>query len=146
MEAWEIEAREVIRDLVARYNACGDTAQIYSVVELFAPDGVLEIGPRDTPSVYAGRDAIRSLFAANRDQWASEASSGGRPHVVRHFVSTHEVTFDDARTARGRSHFLVLMAHGLDHWGRYFDDYAVVDGRWLFSERHIHIDPQPPPG
>src|SRR3954470_1238678 len=43
METWELLAREAIRDLVARYNANGDTGRIDQVVALFAPDAVLDV-------------------------------------------------------------------------------------------------------
>ena len=126
MEAWEIEAREVIRDLVARYNVCGDRAQIDSVVELFAPEAVLEIGPRELrPCTPVG---MRSASSSSPTRPVGNGRVvRRRPHVVRHFVSTHEMMFHDERRASGRSYFLVLMAHGLDHWGRYFDEYGAVD-------------------
>ena len=36
MELWELVARESIRDLVARYNANGDSGRFDQVLELFA--------------------------------------------------------------------------------------------------------------
>ena len=38
MELWQLIARESIRDLVARYNANGDTGRFAQVRELFSPD------------------------------------------------------------------------------------------------------------
>jgi hypothetical protein len=32
------------------------------------------------------------------------------------------------------------MAQGLDHWGRYVDEFAVIDGRWLFTSRRVTTD------
>src|SRR3954464_15685043 len=43
MEQWELVAREAIRDLVARYNANGDSGRIDEVIALFAPHAVLDI-------------------------------------------------------------------------------------------------------
>ena len=40
---WELVARESIRDLVARYNANGDSGRFDQVMALFAPDAVMEI-------------------------------------------------------------------------------------------------------
>jgi hypothetical protein len=140
MEAWEVEARECIRDLVARYNAHGDSADVDGVVDLFAPDAVMEMGPKEAPTVYRGREEIRTIFTDTRERWATDAADRRGPPHVRHFVSTHEITFQDERRARGRSYFLVLMAHGLDHWGRYFDEYEAADGRWLFTRRRVRLD------
>jgi hypothetical protein len=30
--------------------------------------------------------------------------------------------------------------HGLDHWGRYIDEFAPVDGRWLITHRREFTD------
>ncbi|MET0627555.1 MAG: nuclear transport factor 2 family protein [Acidimicrobiia bacterium] len=46
VELWELSAREEIRDLVARYNANGDTGRFPQVLELFAPDAVMHTGER----------------------------------------------------------------------------------------------------
>ena len=35
---------------------------------------------------------------------------------------------------------MVLMPHGLDHWGRYVDEYGVRDGRWLITSRRAVSD------
>jgi hypothetical protein len=55
-------------------------------------------------------------------------------------VFTHQIDFDDQTHARGRCYYQVLMAHGLDHWGRYFDEYGERDGRWLFTNRKVTTD------
>jgi hypothetical protein len=47
---------------------------------------------------------------------------------------------EDEDHARGRSYFMVLMPHGLDHWGRYVDRYERRDGRWLIVERQALSD------
>ena len=46
MEVWELIARESIRDCIARYNANGDSGRIDQMVEVFAPDGIMETGQR----------------------------------------------------------------------------------------------------
>ena len=51
METWELIARESIRDLVARYNANGDTGRFDQLMELFAPDAVMDVDGE----VYEGR-------------------------------------------------------------------------------------------
>ena len=43
MEHWELIARESIRDLVARYNANGDSGRFDPMLELFAEDATMEL-------------------------------------------------------------------------------------------------------
>ncbi len=58
MEIWELIARESIRDLVARYNANGDSGRFDPMLELFAEDAVLEVPGRRLE----GRAAIRAFL------------------------------------------------------------------------------------
>jgi hypothetical protein len=37
------------------------------------------------------------------------------------------------------------MDHGLDHWGRYLDEFGVFDSRWLFTRRRVLIDKETRP-
>jgi len=141
VELWELAAREGIRDIVARYNANGDTGRFPQVLELFSPDAVMEIeAPGGGWSSYCGLEEIATIFTSAKDRWAGEADTRGAPSYVRHCVFTHQVDLEDRTHARGRSYFQVLMAHGLDHWGRYIDHYVEIDNRWLFSSRRVHTD------
>jgi SnoaL-like protein len=54
MEIWELEAREQIRDTVARYAHCVDDGRFDDLVALFTPDGVLEV---EGEPAHRGRDA-----------------------------------------------------------------------------------------
>lgn len=135
MEAWEIDAREQIRDLVARYNANGDSGRFAQVLELFAPDAVMEV----PDGRYEGIEAIETIFTGTRDRL-----SGETPTYLRHFTATHQIDVHDPTTASGRCYYQVVMAHGLDHWGRYLDRYRVVDGRWRFAERRVTTDGRVP--
>lgn len=133
-EAWTPEraAAEVeIRALVQRYNALGDGGRFDEFVELFTPDAVYVVTGREAP--YEGHDGIRRLLAEANDDLRSWASNG--PFHLRHFTSTHQIDFDGADHAHGRVYYQCLMAHGLDHWGRYTDRYRIVDGRWRFAAR-----------
>ncbi len=133
MELWEVVARESIRDLVARYNANGDTGRFDQVLELFAPGAALEI-VGEPPRV--GHDEIRTIFtgAAGRADW------GDRPVYLRHMTATHQIDLVDETSALGRCYYFVITAVGLDHWGRYLDEYRVVDGAWRFARRKVHTD------
>ncbi len=137
MEHWELVAREEIRDLVARYNANGDTGRFEQVLELFAVDAVMESS--DGP-VWSGLDEIRTIFTGARDR----ASYGDHPVYLRHMTTTHQIEVIDEFSAKGRCYYQVLTAIGLDHWGRYVDAYKVVDGRWRFARRFVSIDGRSP--
>lgn len=137
MEVWELTAREGIRDLVARYNACGDGGRFEQLLELFAADATMDVGDGRT---YRGPAEIATIFTGTRDRWRDAAQERGAPRYVRHFVSTHQIDLLGRDRAEGRSYFQVLMAHGLDHWGRYLDEYTAIDGRWLFAHRRVVID------
>jgi len=134
-------ARESIRDLVARYNANGDTGRFAEMVKVFAPDAVMELVSVDgAVRRYEGIEAITSIFTGTKATWDAAPARSPRGHHVRHFVATHQIDVDDPSHARGRSYFAVLMAHGLDHWGRYVDRYETRDGEWRIVERRALSD------
>jgi hypothetical protein len=133
MEHWELTARESIRDLVARYNANGDTGRFDRVVELFAPDAVMDTG--DTVE-RVGLEEIRSIFTNARDR----ASYGEHSVYLRHMTATLQIDLIDQTAAKGRCYYFVLTAIGLDHWGRYIDEYRTVDGVWKFARRRVTVD------
>jgi len=131
----ELIARESIRDLVARYNAGADGGRFDEVVALFAPDAVMEI-PTETLD---GRDAIAGLFRRTQERVLGSATPGERQHM-RHFTATLQIDVEGPDTARSRCYYQVLMAHGLDHWGRYIDRFRKVDGVWRFAHRKVTTD------
>ena len=140
MELWELTAREAIRDLVARYNANGDTGRFAEVLELFAEDAVMEV-----PERYEGRDGIATLFSGTQSN-VKELGAGGTRVYLRHNTSTHQIDLLDSTHAKGRCYYFVMMPHGVDHWGRYVDEYEMRDGRWLFTHRKVTMDGYVPGG
>jgi hypothetical protein len=129
---WELVARESIRDLVARYNANGDSGRFDQVIELFALDAVMEIDG----ATHEGRPAIRQIF----EGVAVSLRKPTAPPLLRHHTSTLQIDLDSETAARSRCYFQVLMAHGLDHWGRYIDEFANLDGRWMFTRRVVKTE------
>ena len=134
MDLDELLAREAIRDLVARYNANGDSGRFDAVLALFADDAVLEAEGVS----YAGKDRIREMFTT------AAAAFSGAGGSLRHFTSTHQIDVTSASTAVGRAYYAVLMGPGLDHWGRYLDDYVRVDDTWRFARRRVLVDGEAP--
>jgi hypothetical protein len=133
MEQWELVARESIRELVARYNGNGDAGRIDNVVALFAPDAVLDV----MGTAHTGHAEIRGMFERAIAEIAA-GSSTNRPGV-QHHTSTLQIEVLGPTSARARSYFQVLMGGGLDHWGRYVDEFGVVDGRWAFTHRKVTV-------
>jgi hypothetical protein len=137
-EQWEIEARLAVLDLIARYNANGDTGRFDQVVELFADDAVMVSGGRR----YEGQAGVREVFTS-----AGSALDDFGATVMRHSTATHQIDVLGPAEARSYCYFTVLVGtHGLDHWGRYIDRFGVRDGRWRFTERRILIDGRVPGG
>lgn len=138
MEPWEIEARECIRDLVARYNANGDSGRFDPMLDLFAEEAVMVVPDGE----HVGKSAIRDMLGGVRDDLSSQRSSGVQ--FIRHFTATHQIDVEGATAARGRCYYLVLTDLGLDHWGRYIDEYRKIEGRWLFWRREVSLDGRAP--
>jgi hypothetical protein len=135
-----VVAREAIRDLVARYNAYGDSGRFEELFTLFTDDAVMETGPAGGAlTVHDGLDAVRSIFTGAQDRIAARAEGTG-PSYVRHFTATHQIDLIDDDHATGRCYFAVLMEGGLDHWGRYLDRYRRIGGAWRFEHRRVLVD------
>jgi hypothetical protein len=133
MEIWELLARESVRDLVARYNANGDTGRFDQVVELFAPNAIMDIGDGQPKN---GREEIRTIFTGALDG----ARFGDHQVYLRHVTGTLQIDILDQATVRSRCYYFVITDVGLDHWGRYFDEFRLVDGAWKFSHRRVTVD------
>ena len=130
MDLDELLAREAIRDLVARYNANGDSGRFDAVLALFTDDAVLEA---DGIS-YEGAERIREMFVTAA---GAMAGTGG---ALRHFTATLQIDVTSDSTATGRAYYAVVMADGLDHWGRYLDDYVRAGDSWRIARRRVLVD------
>jgi SnoaL-like domain len=140
MKPWELDAREQIRDLVARYNANGDSGRFGPMLDLFAADAVMHI-----PSgSFRGRDGIESMFAAAASK--TGAGDGARAAFIRHHTATLQIDLVSRDDATSRCYYQVLTDRGLDHWGRYLDRYRRLGDHWLFAERKVTVDGSVPGG
>jgi SnoaL-like domain len=138
MELWELMAREGIRDLVTRYNSNGDAGRLAQVFELFAPEATMELATGDGESrVCRGIDEIKTIFTGAVETFREAADQRAQPGYLRHCVATHQIDLLDRQHATGRCYFFVIRANGLDHWGRYVDEYEERDGRWQFTSRKV---------
>jgi hypothetical protein len=139
MEHWELVARESIRDLVARYNANGDTGRFEQLPPLFAEDAVMEgVGGTE----FNGHAEILTIFTGARDR-ATE-NNGNVPTYLRHMTATLQIDLIDESHAKSRCYYFVITAIGLDHWGRYIDEFKTVNGEWKFARRRVTVDGNTP--
>jgi 3-phenylpropionate/cinnamic acid dioxygenase small subunit len=133
MEAWELVAREQIRDTIARYAHCVDGGRFDDLVELFLPDGVLEI---EGEPPLRGRAAIKAFVAGvGRDLAAAAAAPR-----IRHHVGNVVIELDGTTRARTRCYFLAVTDRGVDHWGRYRDELVPWGDRWRFVRHQVRTD------
>jgi 3-phenylpropionate/cinnamic acid dioxygenase small subunit len=133
MEMWELEAREQIRDTIARYAYCVDGGRFDDLVALFTPDGVLEV---EGEPAHRGRDAIRAFVT---DTGHDLAAGTGEPRI-RHHVSNVLIDLEGPDRSRARCYFLAVTDRGADHWGRYLDALVRTDDAWRFAHRRVRTD------
>jgi SnoaL-like domain len=155
MELWELVARECIRDCLARWNYNGDARHMDQMVLVLAPDVEFRAVNDD---VLHGRAAVLDFLTGVRDR-KEDAPDDPRPArndgrylpagtnpSIRHFTSNPRIVFESETTAQVRTYYSVLSSFGLDHWGRYIDEFGVVDGEWLITKRVITTDGVDPEG
>ena len=127
MDIQDLVAREAIRELVASYNHYGDTGHIDNLVELFADGASLQMDDR----AITGGDALKEFF--QNIMAASAAKTKFKS--LQHHSSMLSIQLLDDSHARGRCYFSVFTNLGLDHWGRYRDEYVRVGDVWKFASR-----------
>jgi hypothetical protein len=142
MEIWEIVARENARDLVARYNACGDADELDEMTALFDEDAVMDVGAWGR---HEGIDAIRAFLDGVRRP-AGGGDAAGERRFIRHFTATHRIDVASPDDASGQCYFVVLTTDGVDHWGRYVDRYRQRHGVWRFALREVIVEGVTPGG
>jgi hypothetical protein len=141
VEFWELVARESIRDLVARYNANGDSGRFEQMMKVFAADAVVElVGADGSVRRFEGTERISTIFSDTKANWDVEVKPLATGHHVRHLTATLQIDIVDETHAKSRCYFLVLMGHGLDHWGRYIDEYGLENDRWVITHRRAITD------
>jgi hypothetical protein len=152
MQVWELVARESIRDCIARWNSNGDAGRIADMVQVLAPD--VEFSVRDGEIMHGRDEVLQSLLGVKdgkADSPGEPAPTGrylppGKRPSIRHFTSNPTIDFESETQARVRTYYQVLSSFGLDHWGRYLDEFGVVDGEWLITKRTVTTEGVDPDG
>jgi len=134
LEPWELSARELIRDTLARYAWSGDGGRADELALAFAEDGVLEV--RGEPPI-EGRRAIAAFIGGVADR---PPTGPDRRRIVRHQLTNVRFLELAPASALVASYFTVHTEIGLDHHGRYRDRFVPVGGEWLIAHRLVSTD------
>ena len=129
----EVLARESIRELVARYAVGVDSGDIQAALSCFAETSTMDFLGR----TYVGPQEIIEIFQSAGEDFTARAGAAPK---VRHNITTHKIELTSPSTAKGRLYFMVAVGEAIDHWGRYFDTYGVVDGEWKITSRVVTVD------
>jgi hypothetical protein len=137
MEAWELQARESVRDTISAYNFATDRGDLEGMSRCFTLSGSLTI--RGDPPLI-GRETIVSGLIRTLQNPSHRGNQTPTPTYIHHHVSSTHFQFISESEAQTRSYFAVLTSIGLDHWGRYHDRFAPENDSWLLTSRSIHVD------
>ena len=138
-----VEDQLDIRQLLARYPRCLDNRDVEGYVNVFAPDGVIEIetGIVDGAPQFReirGHDEIRAMVEGLFTRGA------GTPSRLRHLVGEPVIEASDAG-ATAHSYCLIVSS-GSDSAsvasiGEYTDHCVNLNGRWVFAKRRMMFRP-----
>jgi hypothetical protein len=127
----DLRVRAGVTHLLTTYQYLADTGKVERLAQLFAPDGVLQIGADS----YTGVDGALSLF---RDTSGRFAEADFLP--ARHHLSSIYVEPQPDGSAKSYACFQFIGTRGLDHWGTYRDVAVPAEDGWRFARRRVVIE------
>lgn len=129
-----MQVRVGVTALLTTYQYLADTGKVERLAQLFAPDGVLEIGAEK----FTGPDEVLGLFRRAGGQFVDADFLPARHHLSSIYVEPQS-----DGSARTYACFQFIGTKGLDHWGTYRDvvvprddDHPDGDG-WRFAHRRV---------
>ena len=128
--------RAEIEDLQARYLFALDFHDPDLYVSTFTEDGVLDYGSGDVK----GRQAIKDVIARMPKP---AAVAGKRDGAARHNISNIVIKVDGNKAKSVSAWFHYSNDNPdrrgvFDGFGHYEDELVKVNGKWLFTKRHIY--------
>ncbi len=138
----EMLARESIRQTMAAYTMAGDRLRLEEFLAVFTEDAILESEgvPAADAFRYEGTEQIRRWM----DRWTTRAGDDTAPThratFVRHHLSTSEIEFTGADSARARTYWTAFTDIGPDHCGYYLDTFRKRGDQWLIAHRRVRLD------
>ena len=121
----ELEAKDEIRELTARYCHAVVDGDANTIVTLFCQDGAFRM--RKTGA--EGREALAEFYKG----------LAGQTH--KPFIQNHVIEFQSTTQATGRCSVEIrIVQDGVAYTaaGHYFDSYRLEDGKWRFAERRYN--------
>lgn len=123
-----LRVRVGVTHLLTSYQYLADTGRIDRLAQLFAPDGVLEIGNDSYPGV----DGVLALFRRTSGQFTDADFLPARHHLGSIYVEPQP-----DGSAKAYSCFQFISTRGLDHWGTYRDVAVPGPDGWRFARRRV---------
>jgi ketosteroid isomerase-like protein len=123
----ELRDRELIKELTHRYAHCVRQHDVEGVVNLFAQEGAVEMGP----SVVQGRTALRKFYAETLPKLGTPYDFLHNHVIELHGEQATSVCSVEVRGVQGEKS--VIGA------GHYEDAYTTQGGEWKFARRKITL-------
>jgi 3-phenylpropionate/cinnamic acid dioxygenase small subunit len=135
-----LESESVIRWKLQDYMRLLDAADWDNYIELFAPDGKIDI----VEGVLQGRDAIKTRMA-NATARMAKAREGQPKRQSAHILSNIKVVMTGQETAAAQSRFTMLGENAdgtftVTGSGFYTDQWVRQNGEWMIGYRAVHWD------
>jgi hypothetical protein len=129
----EMLAREAIRYTLELYNTAADTASYELHHQVFHPEAVFEVhgqGELKGPAAI-----IAGLLPAAERRGAFEPGN-----FQRHNLTTTMIEFIGPAHAKVVTYIIVVTELGVDHSGRYDDEFVREGDRWLIMRRRATME------
>lgn len=126
--ATDAELRAGVTDLLTTYQYLADTGRVERLAQLFAPDGVLEIGSK----TFTGPDEVLGLMTRTGGDFTDADFL-----PARHHLSSIHVEPQPDGSAKTYACFQFIGTRGLDHWGTYRDVVVRSGDGWRFKRRRV---------
>ena len=133
--------RAGVTNLLTTYQYLGDTGKVERLAQLFAPDGVLEIGAEK----YTGATEVLGLLTRTTGDFVDADFL-----PARHHLSSIHVEPQADGSAKAYACFQFVGTRGLDHWGTYRDVAVPCAGPdeggnpdgdgWRFAHRRVIVE------
>ena len=140
LAAWSDLAARAIENLLYLYAERIDAGDLEGVADLFA-HGRIQASPGPGEArTFAGRDAVLALYRAS-----TRLYDDGTPRT-KHVTTNAFIELEPGGVrANARSGYTVFQQAGDAPLqpiicGRYADTFHVIDGRWWFDTRVMHVD------